>query len=129
MFLEGANAMIGPAYWSSGITVAYQPPDRWHASLSFYDDGFATCDADSAQIATAGTLANRYVVPDGTCRSGLDAAIDTLKADAEHLGIGWRDPSLFVAGDGDDPTKPLPADWPDLLAEQAERLGWDCPYR
>ncbi len=119
--------MIGDAYWSSGIMVAYDPAYGWRASARYYDDGFATADADSGEIATLGTLESRYFVPDGRSRDGLTAVIDTLKADVEELGVQWRDPALFVPGDGD-PSQPLPVDWRTLLERHASRLGWENPY-
>jgi hypothetical protein len=101
--------MIGDGYWSSGITVTYQPSAQgWLASATFYDDGFGRSDADTGEISTTGVLGSRYFVRDGHERDGLTAAIDTVKADAERLGITWRDPALFVPADGDDPQQPLP---------------------
>jgi hypothetical protein len=127
--------MIGDGYWSSGITLTYhESAQGWLASARFYDDGFGRSDADSGEISTVGevsttgVLASRYFVRDGREHDGLTAAIDTVKADAERLGITWRDPALFVPGDGDDPQHPLPAQWHSLLDEHATRLGWDNPY-
>jgi hypothetical protein len=120
--------MIGDGYWSSGITVTYQESSRgWLASATFYDDGFGRSDADTGEISTTGVLTSRYFVPDGRERDGLTAAIDTVKTDAERLGITWRDPALFVPGDGDGPQQPLPAGWRSLLDEHAARLGWENP--
>ncbi len=122
--------MIGDDYWSSGITFTYRypSPQGWLASATFYDDGFGRSDADTGEISTTGVLATRYYVRDGHERDGLTAAIDAVKADAERLGITWRDPALFVPADGGDPQQPLPAGWRSLLDEQATRLGWDNPY-
>ncbi len=121
--------MIGDGYWSSGITVTYHlAVPGWHAAATYYDDGFGDGDADSGQISTVGSLESRYVIGDGQQRDGLTAVIDTVKADAEQLGIHWRDPALFVTGDGHDPQQPLPADWRTLLDTHAHRLDWDNPY-
>jgi hypothetical protein len=120
--------MIGDSYWSSGITLTYHPSSQgWHASAKFYDGGFGYSDADTGQISTIGLLESRYHIPDGDERDGLTAVLDTVKADAEQLGIHWRDPALFVGGDAEDPQS-LPADWRTLLDEHASRLGWDNPY-
>jgi hypothetical protein len=117
--------MIGERYWATGITVCrgYSGDGRygWMASLDFYDDGF--CE----DLATQGQLATRYYVRAGDDPLGL--AIDTLKADAERLGIrfeasGDLSPGLWYRGDGDNPDYPPPAGWRDLLAAQAERIGW-----
>ncbi len=121
--------MIGDGYWSSGIMLTYHPSTRgWHAAATYYDDGFGRSDADTGQISTVGALESRYYIPDGRERDGLTAVIDAVKADAEQLGIHWRDPALFVRGDGEDPQQPLPADWRTLLGEHASRLRWDSPY-
>jgi hypothetical protein len=121
--------MIGDGYWSSGIMVTYQQAYQgWLASARFYDDGFGRSDADTGEISTIGALNSRYFIRDGHQHDGLTAVIDTIKADAERLGIAWRDPALFVPGDGSDPQQPLPADWRSLLDGHATRLGWENPY-
>lgn len=121
--------MIGNGYWSSGITLTYHPSSHgWHAAAKYYDDGFAYSDTDTGQISTVGVLESRYFVPDGRERDGLTAVIDSVKADAEQLGIHWRDPALFVPGEGRDLQQPLPDGWRGLLDEHASRLGWDNPY-
>ncbi len=121
--------MIGDGYWSSGIMLTYHPSSHgWHASANYYDDGFGHSDADTGEISTVGALESRYFIPDGLQGDGLTAVIDTVKADAEQLGIHWRDPALFVPGDGEDSQQLLPADWRTLLDEHATRLGWENPY-
>ena len=121
--------MIGDGYWSSGITLTYHPAaPGWHAAAKYYDDGFGLNDTDIGLISTVGVLESRYSIPDGHQRDGLTAAIDAVKADAEQLGIHWRDPALFVSGEGQDPKQPLPTGWRDLLDEHARRLGWENPY-
>lgn len=121
--------MIGDGYWSSGIMLSYHPSSHgWHAAAKYYDDGFAHSDADTGQISTVGVLESRYYIPDGRERDGLTAVLDAVKADAEQLGIHWRDPALFVPGDDEDPQQPLPDGWRGLLDEHARRLGWDNPY-
>jgi hypothetical protein len=51
-----------------------------------------------------------------------------LRADAERLGIQWRDPTVYYKGDGEDPEYPPPDGWRELLAAQAARLGWYSIY-
>lgn len=118
--------MIGNRYWTTGITVSYSAVTYgWWAGLDFYDDGFAE------EGSTQGSLGTRYSI-DGP--NALARAIDLLKADAERLGIDFRPiegrpPMLYVPGDGEDPKEDLPQGWQRMLAEQAERLGWESAYR
>jgi hypothetical protein len=116
--------MIGDHYWSTGIIVKYggraEYQDEWAASLTFHDDGFAQ------KGTTEGTLTTRYFEP-------LAQAIDTIKADAEKLGIVFRPtvtraPHIFAYEDGLSDDWPMPDGWRKLLHEQAERIGWDCIY-
>lgn len=103
--------MIGPRYWTTGITCkwfvsAIRGPG-WAAELKFFDDGF--CD-------------------DVHGPAGLTAALDVLIADAGRLGIELgkaSPPCLYVEGDGEDAGVLLPPDWEALLREQADRLGWE----
>lgn len=71
--------MIGAGYWSAGIVIYRRSTDGrdWSVSLKFYDSGFAQDQS------TEGELRVRYLAAD------LDAAVDTLKADADRLGIVW----------------------------------------
>jgi hypothetical protein len=103
--------MIGEGYWSTGIVIGLMD-EQWNLRLEFFDDGW--CD----QKATEGTLKCRYLCDD------LEASIDLLKADAERLGIGWRDPTIYYRGDGESPDWPAPPDWREILAKQCARLGW-----
>ena len=121
--------MIGVRYWSTGITIKpdrWPNPERWTASLSFLDDGF--CQADS----TEGKLCLRYFVDE------LEVGLDTLRQDAERLGIVWYDPmtsrwapdapaAIYVPQDGEW----TDGDHPDLRAfadAQARRMGWTPIY-
>jgi hypothetical protein len=111
--------MIGNEYWSTGITLKWwdHPEKPWTSSLDFFDDGF--CDLGS----TEGGLRLRYCVPTPA------EAIDTLKTDAERLGITWRvggggQPYLYMKGDGEDPEWPPPPDWRAILEAEAKRIGW-----
>ena len=126
-------------YWSTGITVTYaplaeringEPHPGWHASLDYCDDGFADNDPEAGRVSTEGRLHTRYPVRDTKIRSGLSIAIDALIADAERLGItfttlsGNRGPHLLYDGDGENETHPAPEGFRDLLAAEAERIGW-----
>lgn len=113
--------MIGEVYWTTGITLRYDGQGRWEASLKFYDDGF--CDDES----TEGNLTTRYFI-------SLETAVDTLIADAAKLGIRLvraidSNPSLYAFGEGESEDWPMPDGWRELLAAQAERIGFHFPYR
>lgn len=118
-------------YWSTGITVSHNN-GKWSASVNFLDDGFANDDPDAGAISTEGALHTRYFVTDGENIDGLTAAIDTVKADAERLGITWRrdvmSPGVYMRGDAEDPDWPAPAGWRELVNAQSERLGWTPIY-
>lgn len=62
----------------------------------------------------------------------LTAVIDVIKADAERMGIrfpmGSAGPYVFYEGDGEDEDCPPPEGWRDLLAKEAQRLGWESLY-
>lgn len=121
-------------YWSVGITLTYTPfagrdsngvaHPGWHVSLDFCDDGFADDDTDTGRIATEGKLHTRYAVRDGETRSGLSAAIDTLIEDAVRLGVEFTKRFLYYRGDGEHSDYPPPVGWRQLLAAEAERIGW-----
>lgn len=110
--------MIGPAYWTTGVTL--KPHGRgWVVTLEFLDDGFAQ------QGSTEGTLRYRYVTKD------LDEAIDTLIEDATRLGIqfgvGTLGPTVYIDGDGEPPEGDRP-DLREVANEQARRIGWQQIY-
>jgi len=116
--------MIGDKYWATGISLKYgyagSGRNGWVATINFLDSGF--CE----DKATEGRLHTRYFVD-------LETAIDTVLADADHLGIevrGIREtPNLYVQGDGEDQSIELPSNWRELLQEQSDRLGWRCLYK
>lgn len=110
--------MIGDGYWSTGIMVRWYPDNErdrnWSVKLEFLDDGF--CEMGS----TEGELRCRYVEP------SLSTAIDTLKADAERLGIIFKSPTVYMYQDSD---AEYPEDWRAIVDAEAERLGWRPCYR
>ena len=120
--------MIGRRYWSSGITVRYSEPDAepaWMGSLDFQDEGLANDIPAAGLVSTRGRLETRYFVPAiGGHRVALASVTDTLKRDAEGLGIEFRDPWVYADADGEDPSRPMPGGWRRLLREEADRLGW-----
>jgi hypothetical protein len=137
-------ASDGSAYISTGITVSYREIagrkdgkhcPGWGASLDFQDAGLAgDDDADTGAVSTEGTLYTRYAVVDGDTRTGLSAAVDALIADAARLGIEFRNaggptPYLYYKGDGEWEDYPPPEGWREILAAEAERIGWTSPYR
>lgn len=112
--------MVGERYWSTGITLVCNG-GKWSASADFQDDGF--CQERS----TEGKIWTRY-----QCESlTLAEVLDLLREDAERLGIAFRTlpgnvgPSLYYQGDGEDQDFPPPEGWERLLADQAERIGWN----
>lgn len=122
--------MIGPNYWSTGITLRWRQDrdgnDTWAAIAKFLDSGFCSDDADHGYISTEGELRTRYFVHDGHRTDALTAAIDAVIGDAGRLGIQWRDPMLYMEGDGEDPEWPPPPGWQDLLREHAKQVGWEA---
>ncbi|HEY9412389.1 MAG TPA: hypothetical protein VIP77_22615 [Jiangellaceae bacterium] len=123
--------MIGNGYWSNGITVRYSD-GRWSASVAYYDDGFVNDTADDGTVSTEGTLHTRYFLRDGKTADALTVAIDTVKADAERLGISWNTPGIgpfvYMDGDGENGGRDVPDNWRELVDEQARRLGWERLY-
>ena len=134
--------MIGDkAYWTTGISLLWSArantrngvqSSGWSARLEFFDGGFCSDDTDAGSISTEGVLRTRYGVSDGSTKSGLSAAIDTLIADARRLGIQLGSPasgpSLYYEGDGEDRDYPPPTGWRDTLIAEAARIGWHSPY-
>jgi len=130
-------------YWSTGITVRWSshtgstptgPTSGWYATVEYFDDGFCNDDTDAGNISTQGAISTRYGVSDGSERSGLSAAVDTLIADAARLGIEFRPPfgetpSLCMVGDGEHDDVDYPAGWRALINSEADRIGWHSPYR
>lgn len=121
----------GSGHWSPGITVSHNN-GKWSASVDFLDDGFMNDNPNTGAISTEGTLHTRYFVKDGEKVDGLTAAIDTVKADAERLGITWRrssmTPCVHMRGDAEDPDWPAPDGWRELVNAQSERIGWTPFY-
>jgi hypothetical protein len=101
--------MIGPGYWSTGITISRTSRGQWRVTLDFFDDGFAEDGS------TEGILRVRYDMTD------LGTAVDLLKDDAERLGITWRDPAVYAKDDAEQ-LKPF-------ATRQSTRLGWEPCYR
>lgn len=104
--------MIGPRYWTTGVTVWRGARGFWQASLDFLDDGFAEGRS------TEGSMRCRYGA------DNLSDQVDLLVADATRLGIEFKEPTLYYNGDGEDPDFPPPADWNAIRARELERLGW-----
>ncbi|MGR6921225.1 hypothetical protein ACU635_43875 [[Actinomadura] parvosata] len=122
--------MIGPQYWSTGITVSCDSRAGWGAHVDFYDDGHGDDDPERGRISTEGTLRTRYFVGGGDQVDALTLAIDTVKADAEKLGIAWSEAAtVYHAGDDGLPDQPAPEGWRELVNSHATRLGWQPAYR
>lgn len=120
-------------YWSIGITLVWDDVRGWGGGVDYYDNGWAGDDnTDTGEISTEGTLRTRYYVADGQQRTALAAVIDVLIADAGRLGVSFREPgdlpNLYYNGDGEDPDCPPPDGWRELLAVEAQRIGW-ATYR
>lgn len=131
--------MIGDGYWATGITVRYgytgQNLYGWSAEVEFFDNGFNDDDTDNGLISTEGTLHTRYGVRegDGPDADALSTAVDTVKRDAERLGIRFRGglvgPYVYYHRDGRDADSPPPPGWREMVNAQAGRLGWKPLYR
>jgi hypothetical protein len=118
-------------YWTTGISLRWDG-SRWGGRIDYYDDGFCDDDPDGGRVSTEGVLRTRYMVRDGKESSALRAVVDTLIGDAQRLGIrlGGPDgpPALYYDGDGEGADYPPPDGWRELVAAEAQRVGWKCPY-
>lgn len=123
--------MIGDGYWATGITVRYLNGSGWTAYVPFFDDGFiGDDDASAGIVSTQGRVETRYSFPG---ESGLGAAVDAVKRDAERLGVKFCNragtpPTVYYEGDGETDQWPPPADWRSIVSWQARRLGWRPAY-
>ncbi|WP_177241224.1 hypothetical protein [Nonomuraea wenchangensis] len=97
--------------------------------MDFYDEGHGDDDPGRGRISTEGTLRTRYFVGGSGQVDALTVAIDTVKADAEKLGIVWRDPTVYYEGGGESQGYPPPEGWENLVNRHAARLGWRSCYR
>lgn len=116
--------MIGDKYWSTGIIVQWRrdkKKENWTAHVKYFDSG--CCKNGS----TEGILRMRY------WESDLDKVVDTIKADAEKLGIEFvrkegLSPYVCMEGDGEIKGKEYPEGWRKIIDDQARRIGWDPIY-
>lgn len=125
--------MIGNGYWAVGITVVHAyaggGDSGWGATVEYLDDGFCDDDADMGRVSTQGVLSTRYRLREGREADALTTVIDVIKADAERLGIAWRENScVFYRGDGEDSEYPPPEGWREAIDAQSARLGWRQIY-
>jgi hypothetical protein len=113
--------MYGDTLFSLGIIVwyAYAGDNKygWLAQVEFRDYGHCEPNSIRGKIITTS-----YGIP-------LSRAIDTIKTDAEKLGIKFAQfeeisPYLFYLNDGDSKDYPPPADWRTLLKKEAKRIGF-----
>lgn len=105
---------------SVGIDVSFHPGYGWSATVKYSTMQFA-----DRQQGIAGKIGTQYIVPD------LSQAIAMTKEAAEAIGVSWETgfpPSIYVAGDGEDPSIPLPSNWQEIIEEQCSRLGWSTPW-
>jgi hypothetical protein len=102
---------------SSGIKLKFDPAHGWIATVEFSTEEHAT------ETCIEGSIGVRYFNQD------LGKAIQLALVAAKTIGVSFHDglglePSLYVEGDGEDPSVPLPTNWRQLIAEQSARLGW-----
>ena len=125
--------MIRKRYWSTGIRIEYTEhrAPAWGGEVDFFDGLLADQEPSQGLLSTYGHLQTRQFVPAaGSDRDALILVTDTLIRGAEQLGVEFREPTIYATGEGVDPDYPFPDNWIDLLAEQADRLGWARPpYR
>lgn len=123
--------MHGDQLYAFGITVKYgyagNNQHGWWATVHFEDCGFY--DRGSVQ----GELTTKYA-------DDLSYAIDTIKVDAESMGIQFvgcvpdaederfSKPDLFYEKDGCSQDYPSPNGWREILKHEAERIGFSSPY-
>lgn len=115
--------MIGERYWSTGIMIEEHGRHGWAVWLDYLDDGF--CE----EASTEGRLRVRYLVS----TEHLPNAIDTLRQDAERLGVRFGPtldvpPTIYYECDGEGEEWPVPDDWRGIANGQARRLGWKECY-
>jgi hypothetical protein len=118
--------MIGKLF-STGIELKYgcgghkaggQEYYGWWAKVCFEDYGL------TEKGSVYGFISNKYAEP-------IEDAIDTVKADAERMGIEFISIStrkasmLYYDHDGESKEFPPPDNWKQILKEQAERIGWE----
>lgn len=120
--------MIGNGYWSTGIIIDYRyaggGDHGWAAKVEYLDDGFCDDDADVPRISTEGELRTRYAIRQGKTADALTVVIDTIKADAERLGVRWQpDSRVFYKNDGHTEDAP-PNGWREMVDAQSARIGW-----
>jgi len=109
--------MVDKSYWTTGITTTYDSNNTWFVRLDFFDEGF--CDEKSSE----GTLRMRY------SSNRLTLLIDRLIEDAKKLGIEFRDPAIYIEGDGEWEDEIYPNNWKTVLKKQCKRIGWRFPYK
>jgi hypothetical protein len=106
--------------FSAGIIVKYGYGGSgnygWWAKVEFEDLGH--CDRGSIK----GSITTKYA-------DKLAYSIDTIKADAEKLGIQFYNnpgvmPFLFYLRDGEDVDYPPPSGWKETLRTEANRIGF-----
>jgi hypothetical protein len=125
--------MIGNGYWSCGIAVEWKYAGSgewgWGAWVEYLDDGFVNDNTDAGVVSTEGTLHTRYPVRHGETADALTVAIDVIRADAERLGITWKNPKVWYRGEEPAPgTEGMPWGWRRMLNTQSDRLGWEHYY-
>jgi len=106
--------------YASGIAVWHDGHEGWRAKVTF--DDFGHCDRGSIH----GHIATKYA-------DELSYSVDTIKQDAEKLGIIFYSipdfaPTVFYPGDGEWPEYLPPNNWREILRQEAKRIGFYCIY-
>jgi hypothetical protein len=115
--------MIGEFMWSTGITIDRQDDGKMTVAVHLEDDGWLGDDRPGHQYAITGDLRIRYPQP----MNNLASAIDTIKRDAEKLGVRWLLPRTGVqAGKGT--VYAERDDLQELANVHAVRIGWEPTY-
>lgn len=109
-------------FLSTGVNLTFSRAHGWSAAIDYWSDHFAMPECLEGNIRT------RYF--DKDLSTVIDRAINTAKA----VGVTFIDqdglrPSIYVPGDGEDPSIELPEEWREIVAAECERLGWENIYK
>lgn len=99
---------------STGLDLVHKRGTGWTATVRFSNYGDERCGV-------SGGVSTIYF-------GALGEVISLCVEAALRMGVAFKDPTLYVPGDGEGADTGLPRNWRHLVREQSTRLGWRFLY-